>query len=160
MCTGDCERRWNYCLPTRNYVLYRWAGKNTHKFYKLPWDRAGYGVNQWETTLLCNGVSHWLNSYPEWFLYWRVPDTTFLRHRGGCLLVYIGPSASKKMHLKMLSAKGLSFLSGFNVLNAKKAHQIANSRHNSCVVRHTYVLIHNATSATLNLRRRDDVVSI
>ena len=27
-----------------------------------------YGLNQWETTLQCNVVSHWLSTYPEWSL--------------------------------------------------------------------------------------------
>ena len=26
----------------------------------------GYGLSQWETTLHCNVVSHWLSPYPEW----------------------------------------------------------------------------------------------
>ena len=29
-------------------------------------DHAGYGLSQWETTLHCNVVSHWLRPYPEW----------------------------------------------------------------------------------------------
>ena len=28
----------------------------------------GYGLSQWETTLHCNVVSHWLSPNPEWFL--------------------------------------------------------------------------------------------
>ena len=28
----------------------------------------GYGLSQWETTLHCNVVSHWLSPYPNWFL--------------------------------------------------------------------------------------------
>ena len=31
-----------------------------------PRDRAGHGHSQWEPTLQCNVVSHWLSSYPEW----------------------------------------------------------------------------------------------
>ena len=29
-------------------------------------DHSGYGLSQWETTLQCNDVSHWLSPYPEW----------------------------------------------------------------------------------------------
>ena len=32
------------------------------------WDHSGYGLSQWETTLQCNVVSHWLSPYPEWSL--------------------------------------------------------------------------------------------
>ena len=28
-----------------------------------------YGLSQWETTLHCNVVSHWMSSYPEWSLW-------------------------------------------------------------------------------------------
>ena len=31
-------------------------------------DPSGYGLSQWETTLQCNVVSHWLSPYREWFL--------------------------------------------------------------------------------------------
>ena len=33
-------------------------------------DHSGYGPSQWETTLQCNVVSHWLSPYTEWS-----PDT-------------------------------------------------------------------------------------
>ena len=29
---------------------------------------SGYGLRQWETTLYCNVVSHWLSSYSDWSL--------------------------------------------------------------------------------------------
>ena len=29
---------------------------------------SGYGLSQWETTLQCNVVSHWLSPYAEWSL--------------------------------------------------------------------------------------------
>ena len=40
------------------------------KSLKLLWNRghSGYGLSQWETTLHCNVVSHWLSQYPEWSL--------------------------------------------------------------------------------------------
>ena len=31
-------------------------------------DHSGYELSQWETTLPCNVVSHWLSPYPEWSL--------------------------------------------------------------------------------------------
>ena len=31
-------------------------------------EHSGYGFSQWETTLHCNVVYHWLNPYTEWFL--------------------------------------------------------------------------------------------
>ena len=33
-----------------------------------PREHSGYGHSQWETTLLCNVVSHWLHPYSEWIL--------------------------------------------------------------------------------------------
>ena len=32
---------------------------------------AGIGLSHWKTTLHCNGVSYWLNPYPEWSLVWK-----------------------------------------------------------------------------------------
>ena len=29
-------------------------------------DHSRYGLSQWETTLHCNGVSHWLSPYKDW----------------------------------------------------------------------------------------------
>ena len=50
----------------------------THIFYdKTPFitvivlssrDQYTYGISQWETTLQCNVVSHWLSPYPNWSL--------------------------------------------------------------------------------------------
>ena len=40
---------------------------------RLGWDyrnHSGYGLSQWETTLHCNVISHWLSSYPQWSLHW------------------------------------------------------------------------------------------
>ena len=43
----------------------------------MPWnatephysrDHSGYGIDQWETLLQCNGICHWLSAYPEWSL--------------------------------------------------------------------------------------------
>ena len=31
-------------------------------------DHALYALSQWETTLQCNGVSHWLGAFTEWSL--------------------------------------------------------------------------------------------
>ena len=39
-------------------------------------DHSGYGLSQWETTLQCNVVYHWLSPCPEWSLipgmYWSI----------------------------------------------------------------------------------------
>ena len=32
------------------------------------WDHSWHGLSQWETTLRCNVLSHWLSPYPEWSL--------------------------------------------------------------------------------------------
>ena len=32
-------------------------------------DHSGYGISQWETTLQCGFVSHWLTPYPQWPLH-------------------------------------------------------------------------------------------
>ena len=49
--------------------IYQWS----YDFFALAhWfalrDHSGYGLSQWETTLHCNIVSHWLSPYPEWSL--------------------------------------------------------------------------------------------
>ena len=31
-------------------------------------DHSGYGLSQWEMTLLCSTISHWRSPYPEWSL--------------------------------------------------------------------------------------------
>ena len=36
--------------------------------HHISWDHSGYGLSQWEKTLLCNVVSHWLSPYQEWSL--------------------------------------------------------------------------------------------
>ena len=36
----------------------------------LAGTNSGYGFSQWEMTLQCNVISHWLSLYPEWSLYW------------------------------------------------------------------------------------------
>ena len=49
-----------------------------HRWFRTAWRScvtamyySGYGLSQWETTLLCNVVSHWLSPYPDWLLWWR-----------------------------------------------------------------------------------------
>ena len=34
--------------------------------YQAPKGHSGCGLSQWETTLHCNVISHWLSPYPEW----------------------------------------------------------------------------------------------
>ena len=34
------------------------------------WDQSRYAPSQWETSLHCNGVSHWLGAYVGWSLPW------------------------------------------------------------------------------------------
>ena len=45
-------------------------------------DHSRYGFSQWETTLHCNAVAHWLNPYTEWHLLYdanlsQVPMNSF-----------------------------------------------------------------------------------
>ena len=49
----------------RNHMYIRWD-----ILYALLVSREHYEerLSQWETTFHCNVVSHWLSSYPEWFL--------------------------------------------------------------------------------------------
>ena len=58
-----------------NYLIYvtrsQWV--NLHQWIlnllsTISRDHSGYGLNQWNTTLECNIVSHWLNPHPEWSL--------------------------------------------------------------------------------------------
>ena len=47
-----------YCLITL-WLLHR---------HQDSWIYSGFELSQWETTLHCNVVSHWLSPYPEWSL--------------------------------------------------------------------------------------------
>ena len=47
-------------------------------------DQSVYGLSQWETTLQCNVVSHWLGPYTEWCLY-RSRLCTWLVREGSAL---------------------------------------------------------------------------
>ena len=79
-----------------------------HTNFILPRDHSRYGLSQWETTLHCNVVSHWLSPYPEWsptsYLGDEVPHAT-ASHWAPCekwstylkvfniILIYYYPSA-------------------------------------------------------------------
>ena len=48
--------------------------KNKHStYYKIDTgrDHFAYAASQWETTLQCNVVSHWLGAYSKWYLNWK-----------------------------------------------------------------------------------------
>ena len=49
-------------------------------------DHSGYGISQWETTLQCNVVSHWLSPYTKWSLCHRAPYTFTNIDSGNALL--------------------------------------------------------------------------
>ena len=43
----------------------------------FSWDHPGHWLSQWETTLQCNVISHWLNPYTEWYMPVESPGTLF-----------------------------------------------------------------------------------
>ena len=52
---------WNHqqcLLPNKEYL-------STCNFIKQIRDQSGYWFSQWEMTLHCNVISHWLSPYPE-----------------------------------------------------------------------------------------------
>ena len=54
MCSGP--------IPDFDLLLCEWRGQCTV--------HSGYGLSQWETSLQCNVVSHWLSPYPECSVQW------------------------------------------------------------------------------------------
>ena len=69
---------WNRHLPMYGYNILSgiWLSEIPHKnILALLWkivfyirDHFVYGTSQWETTLQCNVVSHWLGAFTKWFL--------------------------------------------------------------------------------------------
>ena len=43
-------------------------------------DHSEYGLSQWETTLHCNVVCHWLSPYKEWSLINHTGSSKFIPH--------------------------------------------------------------------------------
>ena len=73
---GQQEPYYWHIYP-RIFQFQHWKGKiskllvfnsYTSTFVQIVREHPGYGLSQWETTLQCNVVSHWLSSYPEWSL--------------------------------------------------------------------------------------------
>ena len=68
---------WFSCESSKSldHGMYVWAEVDFHGWNRTSAsqiisavginDHSGYGLNQWETTLHCNVVSHWLSPYPE-----------------------------------------------------------------------------------------------
>ena len=53
----EIPRRWHWC---------RTGASADHDFVNCSKDHFGYGLGQWETTLHCNVVSHWLSPNTKW----------------------------------------------------------------------------------------------
>ena len=77
-------KTWNCCEKIRlatNNMLNWWHNRASDILVHIGsgnglfMDHSVYGLNQWETMLHCNAVSHWLSSYPEWALlsHWKCP---------------------------------------------------------------------------------------
>ena len=45
-----------------------WLHIQCHILHTVQNDHSRYELSQWETTLHCNVVSHWLGPYPQWSL--------------------------------------------------------------------------------------------
>ena len=53
------------CLPLSYVWMYISIWKScSAKLEHISRDHSGYGLSQWETTLQCNIISHWLSLYP------------------------------------------------------------------------------------------------
>ena len=64
--------------PTLHIIA--WHNNDTGRISR---DHFVYVPSQWETTLQCNVVSHWLGAYTKWSLIW-ITLQTFLRHPTFC----------------------------------------------------------------------------
>ena len=51
----------------------------THFLFSCIREHSEYGLSQWEMTLHCNVISHWLSPYPEWSpcMHWGVRVSRF-----------------------------------------------------------------------------------
>ena len=61
------------------------------------WDHSENRLNQWETTLQCNVVSHWLSPYPE------ISNTPNLTSQGHCLLSDCLANATQSHHIIVIA---------------------------------------------------------
>ena len=68
---------WRQVIKPYHRVLSRWEdkpynNKETNGFVDLPTnhrDQSRYALSQWEMSLQCNDISHWLSAYLDWSLY-------------------------------------------------------------------------------------------
>ena len=68
---------WRQVIKPLHRVLSRWrdqpySNKETNGFLDLPtyhMDQSRYALSQWEMSLQCNDISHWLSAYLDWSLY-------------------------------------------------------------------------------------------
>ena len=60
----DWQQRW--IIPCKHWPIVHNVSK--HSLCPTNWDDCVYAPSQWETTLQCNVVSHWLGAYKKWSL--------------------------------------------------------------------------------------------
>ena len=86
---GDAgDLRWHraYDATVMNLILsfLTWVGRKlTHCCLIMPRDQSRYVPGQWETSLQCNDVSHWLGAYLDWSLH------AIWLHRSGSTLAQV-----------------------------------------------------------------------
>ena len=67
-----CGQQYRLFIRFHRHVTWQLTGRGLEPLKVRPmvnrtWDHSGYRLSQWETTLQCNDVSHWLSSYLRWY---------------------------------------------------------------------------------------------
>ena len=76
-----------------------------------------YGLSQWETTLHCNVVSHWLSSYTEWPLTYMTLNSNGCQHGWSPTQTFIWSRSLWQMKKKMVLLNRVLFWGWWCKLN-------------------------------------------
>ena len=76
---------WRRITEIRAWVVQRWTLNRFGEIFMkvICWrtckgrDQSSYAPSQWETSLHCNDVSHWLGAYLDWCLHRRIHNAIF-----------------------------------------------------------------------------------
>ena len=118
-------------------------------------DHSESGLSQWETTLLCSGVSHWMGPYTEWSLpEWKMFTTGQPNHIDLKLFIIwfygvINNSLACPYLLQSYVCGGTFKLTTKNVSSSEYAHDafrwrhserdgVSNQRRLGCVLNHLF----------------------
>ena len=113
----SCEK-WSFLFPfgvspiyRGNQLRYEGSSYNRQAISTL-WhfrDDSGYGHSQWEMTLHCNVISHWLSAYPaEWTLHLNWGETCFYQNFWFWFLASAAIDANGYCHQSLRPAVRLS----------------------------------------------------